>query len=134
MQIAEKWQLPPFRLGMCTAEEPLVEFRSLRLAGLIGPIQRELFLPKEMVSRALGLGNRKSCKNSTGEFARTRSGEGGHVMLHLLELDIRTPGRGLTRSRGGAQCVAGKNGGFPFTILKPRAEGYEMEIVANLAF
>ncbi len=36
MQIAEKWQLPPFRLGMCTAEEP---FRS---SGLIGPIQREL--------------------------------------------------------------------------------------------
>ncbi len=25
MQIAEKWQLPPFRLGMCTDEEPLVE-------------------------------------------------------------------------------------------------------------
>ncbi len=31
--------------------------------------------PKETVSRALGLGNRKSCKNSTGEFTRTRSGE-----------------------------------------------------------
>ncbi len=30
MQIAEKWQLPPFRLGMCTTEEPLVEFRSSR--------------------------------------------------------------------------------------------------------
>ncbi len=43
MQIAEKWQLPPFRLGMCTDEEPLVELRSSRLAGLIGPIQRELF-------------------------------------------------------------------------------------------
>ncbi len=42
MQIAEKWQLPPFRLGMCTAEEPLVEFRSSGLAGLIGPIQRAL--------------------------------------------------------------------------------------------
>ncbi len=42
MQIAEKWQLPPLRLGMCTAEEPLVEFRSSGLAGLIGPIQREL--------------------------------------------------------------------------------------------
>ncbi len=120
MQIAEKWQLPPFRLEMCTAEKPLVEFRSLRLVGLIGPIQHELLggarkhvhklrvgraswplggsasakagpksseseaavcrissSPKETVSRALGLGNRKSCKNSTGEFARTRSGEGG---------------------------------------------------------
>ncbi len=42
IQIAEKWQLPPFRLGMCTAEEPLAEFRSSGLAGLIGPIQREL--------------------------------------------------------------------------------------------
>ncbi len=42
MQIAEKWQLPPFRLGMCTDEEPLVELQSSRLAGLIGPIQREL--------------------------------------------------------------------------------------------
>ncbi len=100
---------------MCTAEEPLVEFRSSGLAGLIGPIQRELLCgvrkhvhklrvgrvswplggsasakagpkseaavcrilssPKETVSRALGPGNRKSCKNSTGEFARTRSGE-----------------------------------------------------------
>ncbi len=39
MQIAEEWQLPPFRLGMCTAEEPLVEFRS---SGLIGQIQGEL--------------------------------------------------------------------------------------------
>ncbi len=120
MQIAEKWQLSPFRLGMCTDEEPLVELRSSRLAGLIGPIQRELFggarkhvqklrvgraswplggsasakagpksseseaavcrissSPKETVSRALGLGNRKSCKNSTDEFARTHSGDGG---------------------------------------------------------
>ncbi len=42
MQIVEKRQLPPFKLGMCTAEEPLVEFRSSRLAGL-GSIQRELF-------------------------------------------------------------------------------------------
>ncbi len=33
--------------------------------------------PKETVSRALGLGNRKSCTNSTGEFSRMRSGEGG---------------------------------------------------------
>ncbi len=30
--------------------------------------------------------------------------------------------------------MPGKNGGFPLTILKPRAEGYETEIVANLAF
>ncbi len=119
MQIAEKWQLPRFRLGICTAEKPLVEFRSSRLAGLIGTIQRELLggarkhihklrvgraswplggsasakagpksseseaavcrissSPKETVSRALGLGNRKSCKNSTSGVARTRSGEG----------------------------------------------------------
>ncbi len=181
MQIAEKWQLPPFRLGMCTDEEPLVELRISRLAGLIRPIQRELFggarkhwaqsseqaaegraswplggsasakagpksseseaavcrtssSPKETKSRAFGLGNRKSCKNSTGEFARVRSGEGGRerkgeaclLTLYLLELDIRTPARGstrgrdLTRSLGGARCAPGKNGGFPFTILKPR--------------
>ncbi len=43
-------------------------------------------------------------------------------------------GRDLTRSRGGARCAPGKNGGFPLTILKPRAEGYETKIVANLAF
>ncbi len=43
MQIAEKWQLPPFKLRMCADEEALVELRSSRLAGLIGPIQRELF-------------------------------------------------------------------------------------------
>ncbi len=28
MQIAEKWQLPPFELGMRTDEETLVELRS----------------------------------------------------------------------------------------------------------
>ncbi len=42
MQIAEKWQLPPFRSGIRAAKEPLVEFRRFRLAGLVGPIQREL--------------------------------------------------------------------------------------------
>ncbi len=71
---------------------------------------------------------------------RERKGEACLLTLHLLELDIRTPGRGFTRgrdltmSRGGARCAPGKNGGFPFTILKPRAEGYETEIVSNLAF
>ncbi len=30
MQIAEKWQLPPFKLGMCTDEEAPVELRSSR--------------------------------------------------------------------------------------------------------
>ncbi len=42
MQIAEKWQLPPFRSGIWAAKEPLVEFRRLRIMGLVGPIQREL--------------------------------------------------------------------------------------------
>ncbi len=71
---------------------------------------------------------------------RERKGEACLLTLHLLELDIRTPacgstrGRDLTRSRGGASCEPGKNGGFPFIILKPRAEGYETEIVANFAF
>ncbi len=31
MQIAEKWQLPPFKLGMRTDEETIVELRSSRL-------------------------------------------------------------------------------------------------------
>ncbi len=67
-------------------------------------------------------------------------GEACLLTLYLLELDIRTPGRGLTRGRdltrgrGGARCAMGGNGGFPLTILKPRAEGYETEILANLAF
>ncbi len=71
---------------------------------------------------------------------RERKGEACLLTLHLLELDIRTPargstrGRGLTRSRGGARCAPGNNGGFPFIILKPRAEVYETEIVANFAF
>ncbi len=39
-----------------------------------------------------------------------------------------------TQGRGGARCATGKNGGFPLTILKPRPEGYETEILANLAF
>ncbi len=42
MQITKKWQLPPFRLGICTAKEPVIEFRSSRLVGLVGPIQHEL--------------------------------------------------------------------------------------------
>ncbi len=42
MQITEQWQLPPFRLGIWAAKEPLVEFRSPRLTGLVGPIQRKL--------------------------------------------------------------------------------------------
>ncbi len=73
-------------------------------------------------------------------IGRERKGEACLLTPHHLELDIRTPARGftrgrdLTRSRGGARCAPGKNGEFPFTILKPRAEGYETEIVANLAF
>ncbi len=42
MQITEKWQLPPFKLGVCADEEAIVGLRSSRLAGLIGPIQRKL--------------------------------------------------------------------------------------------
>ncbi len=42
MQITEKWQLPPFRLGFWAAKEPLIEFQSPRLVRLVGPIQREL--------------------------------------------------------------------------------------------
>ncbi len=95
--------------------------------------------PKETVSRALGLGNRKSCKNSTGEFARTRSGEKRRgLSAHSPSPRARHPNPrsdlDLTRGRGGARCATGKNGGFPLTILKPRAEGYETEILANLAF
>ncbi len=86
--------------------------------------------PKETVSRALGLGNRKSCKNSTGEFARTRSGEKRRgLSAHSPSPRARHPN---PRSR--LHERPGKNGGFPFTILKPRAEGYETEIVTNLAF
>ncbi len=42
MQITEKRQLPLFRLGIWASKEPLIEFRSQRLAGLVGPIQLEL--------------------------------------------------------------------------------------------
>ncbi len=71
---------------------------------------------------------------------RERKVEACLLTLLLLELDIRSPahdstrGRDLTMSRGGARCAPGKNEGFPFIILKPRAEGYETEIVANFAF
>ncbi len=166
MQIAEKWQLPPFRLGMSTAEEPLVEFRSSGLAGLIGPIQRELFggtrkhvhklrvgrasrplggsasakagpksseseaavcrissSPKETVSRALGLGNRKSCTNSTGEKAwpvcslsiSSSSASEPQVVASrdaaISREAAEVPGarRDLTRGRGGAWGATGKN-------------------------
>ncbi len=70
---------------------------------------------------------------------RERKGEACLLTLHLLELDIWTPARGstrgrdLTRRRVGARCAPWKFGGFTFIILKPRAEGYETEIVANFA-
>ncbi len=85
------------------------------------------------------------CAHALGR-GRERKGEACLLTLHLLELDIQTPGHGLmrgrgltrgrdlTRDRGGARCATGKNGGFPLAILKPRAEGYETEILANLAF
>ncbi len=110
--------------------------------------------PKETVSRAPGLGNRKSCKNSSGEFARTRPEEGGRDKARpVCSLSISSSSTSEPRSRlherprpherprsheasrgADARCAPGKNGGFPLTILKPRAEGYETEIVANLAF
>ncbi len=77
---------------------------------------------------------------------RMRSGEGGREKARpVCSLSISSSSTSepqvaasreadLTRSRGGARCAPGKNGGFPFTILKPRADGYETEIVANLAF
>ncbi len=72
------------------------------------------------------------CAHALGR-GRERKGEACLLTLHLLELDIRTPGcgltrgRDLTRGRGGARCATGKNGGFPLTILKPRVEGYQAE-------
>ncbi len=94
--------------------------------------------PKETKSRAFGLGNRKSCKNSTGEFARARSGEKRQgLSAHSPSPRDPTSEPQLAAPReaaGGARCVPGKNGGFPFIILKPRAEGYETEIITNFAF
>ncbi len=163
MQIAEKWQFPPFELGMRTDEETLVELRSSRLAGLIRPIQRELFggarkhvhelrvgraswplggsasakagpksseseaavcrtlsSPKETKSRAFGLGNRKSCKNSTGEFARARSEEGGREKARpVCSLSISSSStsepqlaalREATISRGAAEVLDVRRG------------------------
>ncbi len=42
MKITERWELPPFRLGIWAAKEPLIEFQSLRLVGLVGLVQRKL--------------------------------------------------------------------------------------------
>ncbi len=71
-----------------------------------------------------------------------REGEKGEaclLTLLLLELNIRTPGRGISRcrgfkrSRGGFRSASGKeNGWLLFTHLKPKAEGYEMEILTKL--
>ncbi len=71
-----------------------------------------------------------------------REGEKGEaclLTLLLLELNIRTPvrgitrGRGFMRSRGGLRSAAGKeNGWLLFTHLKPKAEGYETEILTKL--
>ncbi len=66
--------------------------------------------------------------NSTA-CARERKGEACLLTLHRLELDIRTPGHGLT---GG--CAMGKNGWLFFEHLKPRAEGSETEILTKCTF
>ncbi len=54
---------------------------------------------------------------------RTRSGEGG-----------REKARPVTRRRGGHWGATGKDGRVLLKSLKPRVEGYEMEILTNLAF
>ncbi len=54
MQITEKRQLPPFRSGIRATKKPLAEFRRSRLAGLIGPIQRELHELRVGHGRPLG--------------------------------------------------------------------------------
>ncbi len=74
--------------------------------------------------------------------ALVREGEKGEaclLTLLLLELNIRNPGRGITRgrgfmrSRGGLRSAAGKeNEWLLFTHLKPKAEGYETEILTKL--
>ncbi len=95
--------------------------------------------PKETKSRAFGLGNRKSGKNSTGEFARARSGEGGRekarpvCSLSISSSSTSEPQLVALREAAISRGAAEVNGGFPFIILKPRAVGYETEIVANFA-
>ncbi len=74
--------------------------------------------------------------------ALVREGEKGKaclLTLLLLELNIWTPGRGITRgrgfmrSRGGLRSAAGKeNVWLLFTHLKPKAEGHETEILTKL--
>ncbi len=80
MQIAEKWQLV-HELRVGRTSWPLGGSASAKA----GPksseseaaVCRTSSSPKETKSCAFGLGNRKSCKNLTGEFAIARSGEGG---------------------------------------------------------
>ncbi len=84
----------------------------------------------------------KSGKNSTGEFARAHSEEGGREKARpvcslsisssstsepqLAALREAAASREAAISRGGAlvaRCAPWKFGGFTFIILKPRAEG-----------
>ncbi len=76
--------------------------------------------PKETVSRAPGLGNRKSCKNSTGEFACTRPGEGGREKARpVCSLSISSSStsepqvvasREAAISRGAAEALDARRG------------------------
>ncbi len=50
------------------------------------------------------------------------------------DYDMIAPENGEKILQSQEDSAPGKNGGFPFTILKPRAEGYETEIVTNFAF
>ncbi len=82
--------------------------------------------------------NRKSCKNSTGGFARTRSGEGGRQKARpvcSLSISSSSTSEPQVRSHEGPRrCSMRAGEKWRIPSHKPRAEGYEMEIVANLAF
>ncbi len=67
-------------------------------------------------------------------WERERKGEARLLTLHRLELNIRTPGRGVTGGQGGLRGATGKNGWLLFKNLKPRAEGSETEIFTKFAF
>ncbi len=75
MQITEKRQLPPFRSGIRAAKKPLAEFRRSRLAGLIGPIQRELLSGARKHVHELRVGHGRPLCGSASAKAGPKSSE-----------------------------------------------------------
>ncbi len=98
---APQTEVGPLRLGICTAKKPLVELRTeTRRARWANPARATQWRAKARPQVRNRPVKATPPDVNSRERARERKGEACLLTLHLLELNIRTPGRGITRDRG----------------------------------